>query len=398
MPAVCVPCGGVPVGTATALCTGQCLVGVDKCTLVLSSLLLSVTHGVVWIVVSPSLAVSLFGLVLYLLSAFCLYACAFTDPGFIPRKAPLPPSNPPGQVVNRNKLETIVVTQPGGASATHEVNRNWCYTCNVLRPARASHCPFCNVCVDKMDHHCPWTGTCVGGRNYRFFYGFVFMMSFSCFFAAGVCAWALARHAIAVQAENPKMKGGDAFWLGAARDHYLGIVMLVWCLLVGFCNIGLCSFHTGLVKDNFTTHEYMRNARRKSTARSMFDIGFKGNAVGALFGARADSLVRKRLARGGTFDLPAGTESDDEMYAMVHDNDRAPPPTPPPLAAPAAHAAPPHAMPANTMSPVTLDMSPARTVESDATMSPEMRDRSSAVVVPMMEDRPANAAHIDHEV
>ena len=54
-----------------------------------------------------------------------------------------------------------------------------CYTCNIIRPARTSHCAECDNCTERFDHHCVWIGTCVGKRNYRYYIVFLFLVNFT---------------------------------------------------------------------------------------------------------------------------------------------------------------------------------------------------------------------------
>ena len=42
----------------------------------------------------------------------------------------------------------------------------YCFSCEIFKPLRATHCAICNNCVHGFDHHCLWLGTCIGGGNY----------------------------------------------------------------------------------------------------------------------------------------------------------------------------------------------------------------------------------------
>ena len=76
---------------------------------------------------------SLIDMLLFVLSVLCLYRCAFTDPGYLPRdNLPIPP--------------------PGEMQKTD--GSKFCDTCRLWRPPRAKHCRYCDDCVRKFDQFC----------------------------------------------------------------------------------------------------------------------------------------------------------------------------------------------------------------------------------------------------
>lgn len=48
-----------------------------------------------------------------------------------------------------------------------------CYTCKIMRPAKASHCKICDNCILNKDHHCIYISNCVGERNHKNFFLFL---------------------------------------------------------------------------------------------------------------------------------------------------------------------------------------------------------------------------------
>ena len=94
-------------------------------------------------------------IILYGISIFALIKGGCTDPGIIPRQL--------GSHYRKKKDFNIV---SNGAF----VKFSFCYTCNLFRPPRTSHCAACDNCCQRFDHHCLWLGNCVGKRNYKYFF------------------------------------------------------------------------------------------------------------------------------------------------------------------------------------------------------------------------------------
>lgn len=106
----------------------------------------------------PSLIIGLF---LFFFTYFTLFRTSFTDPGILPSRR-----NMPKEVKDYFKaLSNVKVFEEVGQidrvkdhtlKSGKVVQARWCYTCNIWRTPRASHCSICKVCIDEFDHHCPW--------------------------------------------------------------------------------------------------------------------------------------------------------------------------------------------------------------------------------------------------
>ena len=62
------------------------------------------------------------------------------------------------------------------------VKMKTCFSCNIVRPLRTSHCHVCNRCVLRFDHHCVWFGKCIGEYNYALFLWFLVLTTSLCWY------------------------------------------------------------------------------------------------------------------------------------------------------------------------------------------------------------------------
>lgn len=285
----------VDLGELTACCGGRVLFGPHWGVLATSNCLIVVPGllCVVYTAFSPALAAIV--AVLVVVSLVSLWITATMDPGVIPRQPP-PTPLPPGMPADRSRTERITIRLRRGGTRDITVDRKWCYTCNLLRPPRAAHCPFCNVCVARRDHHCAFTSTDIGERNYRFFFLFV---NTTTILALTVMIGSIAG-LVHRQRRQPNAGSVQAFWDGAKETNYLEFVQVLYALVILLMVGGLTIYHWTLVLRNFTTHEETRLANSfDADPHSPFDQGWVGNIVEALFSPIPPSLIK---------DLPAAAQ------------------------------------------------------------------------------------------
>lgn len=306
------PAARGPYGNFNVYCGGKIVMGPDRGAMIGSLVLIVVPSLLCWIYVSHHWAFSVVGAIIMCVDVAFLLKCATTDPGVIPAQPPPPPLPPPPNtpeansgapqlpvmvdvsrrpdppwaagVDPRNKVE-VVHTVRNGMPYDVQLERKWCYTCNLLRPVRASHCHICGCCVERLDHHCPWTSTCVGARNYRYFYGFVMTTTLLSVYVIAMCIAGLVAAKQQEDRDHPGSgnTGAEQLLEGAKHKQYLQFVIMAYGALF-LCMVGgLASYHTKLVCSNQTTHEEMKNFYLNEP--SPFDRGCTANCIDILCSA-----------------------------------------------------------------------------------------------------------------
>jgi palmitoyltransferase ZDHHC9/14/18 len=187
-------------------------------------------------------AVTVVYCVLWALHMCAFVVCSTSDAGVIP-----PQRSGVGSTVADNDPEAGVSRQltspfdaPPVLRKVSGATLQYCDTCCIYRPSRASHCSDCDVCVLQFDHHCVWLNNCVGLRNYR-----VFLVYINAVVVLVALTFAISV-ALLVLAQAPLV------W---------PILFALYALVVGGLVGALAGFHCLLSARAQTTREYVKHYR-----------------------------------------------------------------------------------------------------------------------------------------
>lgn len=204
----------------------------------------------------------------FITACISFVACAFTDPGIIPRCKPGESAEKPIQPMDVDGKPV-----------------KFCQTCRIYRPRRAKHCKFCDNCVEKFDHHCPWVGTCVGKRNYRYFACFIFSVTILSGYVTSVCVEFIINESKAAE--------GRVWWsqlLEAIHGNLVVFTVWLYTFFVFMSVSGLTVYHLNLIRIAQTTNEHIRGKYEEQP--NPYDMGCWRNYVNTFTVPRPESLLR----------------------------------------------------------------------------------------------------------
>ncbi|KNC47639.1 zinc ion binding protein [Thecamonas trahens ATCC 50062] len=177
-----------------------------------------------------------------------LVLARYTDPGIVPRQAR---ADDEARVWTRAEGELVEAREVVVGREGETVAANYCETCRLYRPPRASHCGVCDNCVLHFDHHCPWTGNCVGLRNYKYYLAFVWSTTLGLTLIIALCL----SYLFEVSSGSEQTALGQA---GSGGRPTLALVLIVYAVIIVWPVGGLAVFHIYLVAAGRSTKETIK--------------------------------------------------------------------------------------------------------------------------------------------
>ena len=174
--------------------------------------------------------------ILYIIELLSMIKCAFSDPGILHKQERDYKYKP-----NKYFIKKII--------NGHLFELNYCYTCLLFKPPRATHCQLCNNCILRFDHHCNWIGQCIGQNNYNSFYILIFSLFFTTLF---YIIYSLYYIIYQIKKFKNKEKYNNLILWGLSAIALYNIILL-------FSFVGkLFISHTYYQLFNFTFYEYIK--------------------------------------------------------------------------------------------------------------------------------------------
>ena len=204
---------------------------------------------------SPFLFTKIFLCILNVLEIYATFRAGCTDPGILPKQYIL-------KIPQKFQRRRVI--------RGHIFTLNYCETCDIYRPPRASHCSKCDNCVQKFDHHCDWLGTCIGKRNYKFFYLFI-----SCLIIGNIYQIFFCLYLILDQV--PKIKNDKDIGNPLKIIITMCCIILIDLLFIIFILLKLFVVHTYLCFTNLTFYEYFKEKFKKLPGFNPFNSKFCRN-------------------------------------------------------------------------------------------------------------------------
>jgi palmitoyltransferase ZDHHC9/14/18 len=184
----------------------------------------------------------------FVFSSFYLFKCGIIDPGTMLKN----------KISISDKKPSFKIQQMGYIRTYKK-----CYTCEIIRPLRSTHCHTCNNCVMRLDHHCPWLGTCIGIRNYQFFFKFLFFINISQILNLAVCIAHIIKQTknddkdekYAYIDKNTKIKI-------SLSETIISIYIIMYTFITMIFTTRLFFYHIILAMNNVTTKEELKKIFR----------------------------------------------------------------------------------------------------------------------------------------
>jgi len=144
------------IGKNIVKCKGKLVCGItNHLPNMISIILLGVLLIVVWgIFLFPLLieynfiVSSALQFLFFYLTIYYLLKCFMTEPGIIPRNYKLYTKD---ENFKSEELNNSNSTNSESENKPRIYQERFCYTCNIIRPAKVSHCQYCDNCVIGFD-------------------------------------------------------------------------------------------------------------------------------------------------------------------------------------------------------------------------------------------------------